>query len=128
MQTQFRFPQPPTDIKDVVRSCPRSQDGATGSHFAHDCYIEKNLISPCRVSACQLTLEFARSAPQAAEEQIEPRADMRLRQGQTHQEAAGRAPHRRYIADCSGEALPTHGIRRMLLPQEVRALQEPVAG
>jgi len=41
---------------------------------------------------------------------------------------AGGASHRCYVANCSGEALPTHGIRRMLLAQEVRALQEPVAG
>jgi len=34
-----------------------------------------------------------------------------LWQGQTEQEAAGRAPHRRYIADRPGEALPAHGIR-----------------
>jgi hypothetical protein len=127
LETQFRFPQASTDIQDVVRSRSRSQHGGPGPDFAHDSYIDKNLVSPCRVTACQRALEPARGALQTPEEQIQPSAGVRLWQGQTQQEAAGRAPHRRYIAQCSGEALPTHGIRRMLVPQEVCAFQEPVA-
>jgi hypothetical protein len=97
------------------------------AHFAHDCYIDKNFISPRGVSAREHTLEFARSAPQPAEEQVQPPAGVRLWQGQTEQEAAGCAPHGGHVTDGSGEALPPDGIRGMLLPQEVRLFQEPVA-
>jgi len=52
---------------------------------------------------------------------------MRFRQSQTEQEAAWSAAHRRYIANRPGEALPADSIRWMLLAQEVRSFQKPVA-
>src|SRR6267143_1540255 len=127
LQTQLGLTQPPAHIEYVPFACTRPQHGAPGAHFAHDCHTDQNLVSAGRVSACQRTPELARSAPQAAEEQIHPPAGVRLRQSQTQQEAAGSASHRCYITYGPGEALPSHGIRRMFFPKEVRPFEEPVA-
>jgi hypothetical protein len=54
-----------------------------GAHFAHDCYIDKNFISPRGIAADQRTLKFARSASQPTEEQVQPSAGVLLWQGQT---------------------------------------------
>jgi hypothetical protein len=127
-QTQFRLAQPSAHVKNVACSGTRPQPGAPGRHFPHDGHIDKNLISPRGVSACQHTLKLPRCTLQPPEEPIQPPAGVRLWQGQAQQEAAGRAPHCRDIADRSRQTFPTDRIWRMPLSQEVRSFQEPVAG
>src|SRR6266481_1147665 len=126
-ESELRFAQATADVKDVARSCSRPSGGAPGSDFSYDCHIYKNLVAPCRVSACQYTLKPDGSALQAAQEQVQPSASMRFRQSQTEQEAAWIAAHRCYIANRPGKALPADSIRRVLLPQEVRSFQKQVA-
>src|SRR5260370_25238244 len=83
--------------------------------------------SPGGLPACPRTQRLRRSPPQAGEESAEPAAGVCFWQGQTEQEAAGCAPHRCYITYRSGKAFPANGVGRMLVGQEVRPFEEPVA-
>jgi len=128
LQTQFGFAQPPTDIEDIAWARPRTEDGAPGSHLADNGYIYKDIVMAGCVSSGKKTPKPTRSSPQSPEEEIQPLSCVRFRQSQTEQEAPRDTSHRGNVAERSGEALPSRGIRVVLLPQEVRSFQEPVAG
>ena len=80
------------------------------------------------VSTGKKAPKLAGSSPQAPKEEIQPPSGVRFRQSQTEQEAARNTSHGGNVAERSGEALPSHGIRWMLVSQEVRSFEEPVAG
>jgi len=128
VQTQFGLAQPPADKKDISRSCTRTQDGVACSHFADYGYVYEDIVSTSCVSAGKEAAKLTGSAPQPAEEKIQPSSGVRFRQSQTQQEAARYTSHGGDVAECSGEALPSHGIRWMLLSQEVRSFKGPITG
>src|SRR2546426_10624880 len=86
--TQFRFAQPPADVENVARPRSRPQDRMTGTHFAHDCYIDQDFLPPRGVSARQRTLKLAGRAPQSTQEQIQPRPGVRFGQGQAQEKTS----------------------------------------
>jgi len=128
LQTQFGLTQPPADKNDISRSCTGTQDGVAGSHFADYGYVYEDIVAASCVSAGKKAPKLTGSTPQPAEEKIQPSSGVRFRQSQTQQEAARYTSHGGDVAECSGEALPSHGIRWMLLSQEVRSFKGPIAG
>ena len=128
LQTQFGLTQPPADKNDISRSCTGTQDGVAGSHFADYGYVYEDIVPTSGVSAGKEAAKLTGSAPQPSEEEIQPSSGVRFRQSQTQQEAARYTSHGGDVAECSGEALPSHGIRWMLLSQEVRSFKGPIAG
>lgn len=128
LQTQFGNPQPPADIKDFSWSRTGTRDGVAGSHLADNSHVYKDIVPASRVPAGKKAPKLMGSAPQPAEEEIQPSSGVRSWQSQTEQEAARHTSHGGNVAERSGEALPSHGIRRVFVSQEVCSFKEPVAG
>jgi len=128
VQAQFGLAQPPADKNDISRSCTGTQDGVAGSHFADYRYVYEDIVAASCVSAGKKAPKLTGSTPQPAEEKIQPSSGVRFRQSQTQQKAERYTSHGGDVAECSGEALPPHGIRRVLVSQEVRSFEEPIAG
>ncbi len=128
LQTQLGLTQPAADKKDISRSCTRTQDGVAGSHFADYGYVYEDIVAASCIPTGKRTAKFTGSVPQPAEEKIQPSSGERFWESQTEQEAARYTSHRGNVAKRPGEALPPHGMWRMLVSQEVRSFEEPVAG
>src|SRR5947208_14556468 len=127
LQTQLGLTQPAADKNDISRSCTRTQDGVAGSHFADYGYVYEDIVSTSCVSAAKEAAKLTGSAPQPSEEEIQPAFGERFWESQTEQEAARHPSHGGNVAERSGKTLPSHGIRRVLVSQEVRPFEKPVA-
>jgi len=128
VQAQFGLAQPPAYIEDISRSCTGTQDGVAGSHFADYVYVYEDIVAASCVSAGKKAPKLTGSTPQPSEEEIQPSSGERFWESQTEQEATRYTSHGGNVAKRSGEALPSHGIRWMLLSQEVRSFEGPIAG
>src|SRR5207302_8784628 len=98
LQTQFGLTQPPADKNDISRSCPGTQDGVAGSHFADYGYLYEDIVPTSGVFAGKEVAKLTASAPQPSEDEIQPSSSVRFRQSQTQQQAA-RHPSQRVPVD-----------------------------
>jgi hypothetical protein len=127
LEAQFGFAQTSAYIQKIAWPGTRAQDGVTRSRLSDDGNTDQHLISPRGVSSGQDAPKLVRRAPQTLEEFFQPATSEGRRQCQAKKKAARRTTHGGDVASGSSKALPARTIGGMLVSQEMRAFQEPVA-
>src|SRR5271170_495412 len=128
VQSLLGFAQTAAYVKKVTGARAIAAQRSAARNLAYDGNVDEDFVALRGIAAGEKAIEAFRCAPQAAQEFRQPRSCCAFGKRQTQKKATRSATHGGNIADRACQGFPAHGVRGMLVAQEMRVFKKPVAG